>query len=152
MPKDGRYDDLAAFLRLRGDELMRTAVLLAPGREGGEDLLQEALERIMGKWHKIDGDPEGFGLPASGWIARSVCRLADGLRVWAGKSGMERAIGLLGNRAIAQSIHLDGSKRRGARCQLRALPPVARRIRSVSRSRSTCEPTAEPAALPNSCW
>jgi DNA-directed RNA polymerase specialized sigma24 family protein len=35
-------------------------VLLAPGQEGGEDLLQEALERIMGKWHKIDGDPEGY--------------------------------------------------------------------------------------------
>jgi RNA polymerase sigma-70 factor (sigma-E family) len=77
MPKDGRYDDLAAFLRLRGDALMRTAVLLAPGREGGEDLLQEALERIMGKWHKIDGDPEGYlrrimySRAVDGWRSRS---------------------------------------------------------------------------------
>lgn len=60
MPKDGRYDGLTAFLDARGDALLRTAVLLAPGCEAGEDLLQEALERLLRKWHKIDGDPEGY--------------------------------------------------------------------------------------------
>jgi RNA polymerase sigma-70 factor (sigma-E family) len=60
MPNDGRYDDLAAFLAARGDALLRTAVLLAPGREAGEDLLQEALERLLRKWHKVDGNPEGY--------------------------------------------------------------------------------------------
>ena len=37
------HDDLAAFLEARGDALLQTAVLLAAGREAGEDLLQEAL-------------------------------------------------------------------------------------------------------------
>jgi RNA polymerase sigma-70 factor (sigma-E family) len=60
MPRDGRYDDLAAFLSERGDALLRTAVLLAPGRESGEDLLQEALERLLRKWHKVHDDPEGY--------------------------------------------------------------------------------------------
>jgi RNA polymerase sigma-70 factor (sigma-E family) len=60
MPNDGRYGDLAAFLDARGDALLRTAVLLAPGREAGEDLLQEALERLLRKWSKVNGDPEGY--------------------------------------------------------------------------------------------
>jgi len=60
MARDGRHDDLTAFLAARGDALLRTAVLLAPGREAGEDLLQEALERLIGKWHKVDGDPEAY--------------------------------------------------------------------------------------------
>ena len=60
MPKDGRYDDLTAFLAARGDAMLRTAVLLAPGREAGEDLLQEALERLLRKWHTVDGDLEGY--------------------------------------------------------------------------------------------
>jgi RNA polymerase sigma-70 factor (sigma-E family) len=60
MPDGGRYDGLAVFLEARGDALLRTAVLLAPGREAGEDLLQEALERLLRKWHKVDGNPEGY--------------------------------------------------------------------------------------------
>jgi RNA polymerase sigma-70 factor (sigma-E family) len=60
MPQDGRYDDLTAFLDARGDALLRTAVLLAPGREAGQDLLQEALERLLRKWHQVHGNPEGY--------------------------------------------------------------------------------------------
>ena len=60
MPRDGRYDDLTALLDARGDALLRTAVLLTPGREAGQDLLQEALERLLRKWHKVHGDPEGY--------------------------------------------------------------------------------------------
>jgi RNA polymerase sigma-70 factor (sigma-E family) len=60
MPEDGRYDDLTAFLDARGDALLRTAVLLAPGREAGQDLLQEALERLLRKWHQVHGNPEGY--------------------------------------------------------------------------------------------
>src|SRR6478672_3628190 len=60
MPHDGRYDDLAAFLEARGDALLRTAVLLTPGREAGQDLLQESLERMLRKWHRVHGDPEGY--------------------------------------------------------------------------------------------
>lgn len=77
MREDGRYDDLAAFLGARGEALLRTAVLLAPGREGGEDLLQEALERLLRKWHRVDGDPEGYlrrimyNRAVDGWRRRS---------------------------------------------------------------------------------
>jgi RNA polymerase sigma-70 factor (sigma-E family) len=60
MPKDSRYNELTAFLAARGDAMLRTAVLLAPGREAGEDLLQEALERLLRKWHTVDGDPESY--------------------------------------------------------------------------------------------
>lgn len=60
MPRNGRYDGLAVFLEARGDALLRTAVLLAPGRDAGEDLLQEALERLLRKWHKVDGNPENY--------------------------------------------------------------------------------------------
>lgn len=60
MPEDSRYDDLTAFLAVRGDAMLRIAVLLAPGREAGEDLLQEALERLLRKWHRVDGDLEGY--------------------------------------------------------------------------------------------
>jgi RNA polymerase sigma-70 factor (sigma-E family) len=60
MPGNGRYGDLAAFLNERGDALLRTAVLLAPGRESGEDLLQEALERMLRSWPRIQGNPEGY--------------------------------------------------------------------------------------------
>ena len=60
MTSDGRHDDLTAFLAVRGDALLRTAVLLAPGREAGEDLLQEALERLLRNWDKVDGDPEAY--------------------------------------------------------------------------------------------
>lgn len=77
MPANGRYDDLAAFLDERGDALLRTAVLLAPGRENGEDLLQEALERLLRKWPKVQGDPEGYlrrimyNRAVDGWRRRS---------------------------------------------------------------------------------
>jgi len=60
MTSDSRHDDLTAFLAVRGNALLRTAVLLAAGREAGEDLLQEALERLLRKWHKVDGDPEAY--------------------------------------------------------------------------------------------
>jgi RNA polymerase sigma-70 factor (sigma-E family) len=38
---------LTELLQDRGDQLLRTAVLLAGQREGGQDLLQSALERVM---------------------------------------------------------------------------------------------------------
>jgi RNA polymerase sigma-70 factor (sigma-E family) len=76
MATDNRHDDLTAFLAVRGDALLRTAILLAPGREAGEDLLQEALERLLRKWHKVDGDPEAYlrrimrNRAIDGWRAR----------------------------------------------------------------------------------
>jgi RNA polymerase sigma-70 factor (sigma-E family) len=52
--------DLERFLADRGDQLLRTAVLLAGGKEAGEDLLQAGLERLLRHWTAIDGNPEGY--------------------------------------------------------------------------------------------
>jgi RNA polymerase sigma-70 factor (sigma-E family) len=52
--------DLERFLADRGDQLLRTAVLLAGSREAGEDLLQAGLERLLRHWSRIDGNPEGY--------------------------------------------------------------------------------------------
>jgi RNA polymerase sigma-70 factor (sigma-E family) len=52
--------ELERFLADRGDQLLRTAVLLAGSREAGEDLLQTGLERLLRHWAAIDGNPEGY--------------------------------------------------------------------------------------------
>lgn len=95
MPKDGRYDDLAALLDARGDVLLRTAVLLAAGREAGEDLLQEALERLLRNWHKVDGSPEGY-------LRRIMYnRAVDG---WRTRSRRPETLGLPANAAAADQV------------------------------------------------
>ena len=53
-------DDLEHFLAERGSHLMRTAVLLAGGRQDGEDLMQAALERLLRQGRRIQGNPEGY--------------------------------------------------------------------------------------------
>jgi RNA polymerase sigma-70 factor (sigma-E family) len=56
----GEFAGLEEFLTERGSALLGTAVLLAGSREAGEDLLQIALERLLRRWRRIDGDPEGY--------------------------------------------------------------------------------------------
>jgi RNA polymerase sigma-70 factor (sigma-E family) len=51
---------LEQFLAERGNQLLRTAALLAGSKDGGEDLLQAALERVLRRWPTIEGDPEGY--------------------------------------------------------------------------------------------
>jgi RNA polymerase sigma-70 factor (sigma-E family) len=60
MGSDRVVADLELFLAERGEALLRSAMLLAGGREAGEDLLQAALERLLRHWRKIEGDPEGY--------------------------------------------------------------------------------------------
>jgi RNA polymerase sigma-70 factor (sigma-E family) len=73
MRRDGHAEELQRFLTERGEPLLRAAVLLAGGRDAGEDLLQSALERMLRHWHRIDGDPEGYlrrtlhNLATDGW-------------------------------------------------------------------------------------
>lgn len=55
-----RFGELERFLKVRGDGLLRAAVLLAGSPEAGEDLLQESLVRLLGRWDKVEGDPEGY--------------------------------------------------------------------------------------------
>jgi RNA polymerase sigma-70 factor (sigma-E family) len=53
-------DALEHFLAERGTQLMRTAVLLAGGRQDGEDLMQAALERLLRQGKRVEGNPEGY--------------------------------------------------------------------------------------------
>ncbi|HEY7147149.1 MAG TPA: sigma-70 family RNA polymerase sigma factor [Streptosporangiaceae bacterium] len=53
-------DPIELLLAERGTQLMRTAALLAGGREDGEDLLQAALERLVRQGRRITGNPEGY--------------------------------------------------------------------------------------------
>ena len=74
MAADPSTAELERFLAERADHLLRTAVLLTGSREAGEDLLQTAVERLLRRWGRIDGDPEGY-------VRRTLCNLAiDGHR------------------------------------------------------------------------
>jgi RNA polymerase sigma-70 factor (sigma-E family) len=74
MASDQVVGELERFLAERADRLMRTAVLLTGSREGGQDLLQTALERLLRHWRTLDGDPEAY-------LRRTLCNLAaDGFR------------------------------------------------------------------------
>jgi DNA-directed RNA polymerase specialized sigma24 family protein len=60
MAADERVTQLEEFLVERGQPLLRVAVLLGGGPEAGEDLLQAALERLLRRWRRFEGDPEGY--------------------------------------------------------------------------------------------
>src|SRR5580698_6814595 len=87
MPADRSTAELERFLAERADHLLRTAVLLTGSREAGEDLLQTAVERLLRRWRRFDGDPEGY-------LRRTLCNLAvdNGRRAsrWRLKEGMIR--------------------------------------------------------------
>jgi RNA polymerase sigma-70 factor (sigma-E family) len=57
------------FVRARGPALLRTAHLLTGDRGAAEDLLQQALERLVRHWSRIDGDPEP-------WVRRTLVNLS----------------------------------------------------------------------------
>jgi RNA polymerase sigma-70 factor (sigma-E family) len=74
MAADRSTAELERFLADRADHLLRTAVLLTGSTEAGEDLLQTAVERLLRRWRRFDGDPEGY-------LRRTLCNLAtDGHR------------------------------------------------------------------------
>ena len=71
---DGAGVDWERLLAERGDQLMGTAIALAGSRDAGEDLLQAALERVLRKPRRLDGDIESY-------LRRVLCNLAaDGWR------------------------------------------------------------------------
>jgi RNA polymerase sigma-70 factor (sigma-E family) len=80
--------ELERFVAERADHLLATAVLLTGSREAGEDLLQTAVERLLRRWRRFDGDPEGY-------LRRTLCNLAiDCYRRagrWRQKEGLLRA-------------------------------------------------------------
>jgi RNA polymerase sigma-70 factor (sigma-E family) len=74
MAADRSTAELECFLAERADHLLRTAVLLTGSKEAGEDLLQTAVERLLPRWRRFDGDPEKY-------LRRTLFNLAaDGYR------------------------------------------------------------------------
>ncbi len=74
MAADRSIAELERFLAERADHLLRTSVLLTGSREAGEDLLQTAVERLLRRWRRFDGNPEAY-------LRRTLCNLAtDGYR------------------------------------------------------------------------
>jgi RNA polymerase sigma-70 factor (sigma-E family) len=60
MGRPNGYDRLEELLATRGRVLLGAAVLMTGSREAGEDLFQQALERVLRHSHRVDGDPEGY--------------------------------------------------------------------------------------------
>ncbi|GAA3393049.1 SigE family RNA polymerase sigma factor [Cryptosporangium minutisporangium] len=54
------FEELEALIANRRDAMLATATLLAGGRHAGEDLLQAAIERMIRRWHRVEGDPEAY--------------------------------------------------------------------------------------------
>ena len=71
---------LEQLLTDKGEQLLRTAILLAGSRSDGEDLLQNALERVIQRWRTIRGEPEGYlrqtlyHLAVDGWRRKKAWR------------------------------------------------------------------------------
>lgn len=108
---------LEKLLAVKGEHLLRTAVLLAGSHADGEDLLQAALERVFRRWRTINGDPEGY-------LRRTLYHLAaDG---WRRKRAWRARLGLLGQ----SETEADGTETVDHRDHLvrllRELPPRQR--------------------------
>jgi RNA polymerase sigma-70 factor (sigma-E family) len=113
--------ELESFLAERADHLLRTAVLLTGSREAGEDLLQTAIERLLRRWHRFDGDPEGY-------LRRTLCNLAiDGGRRtvrWRSREGLLRTAVVRQAPDAASEVDLRDALVR----LLRQLPPRQRAV------------------------
>lgn len=79
MQDAGGAADLERLLADRGEQLMRTAVLLAGSQQDGEDLLQAGLERLLRRG-RIEGSTEAYlrrtlyNLAADGWRRQGAWR------------------------------------------------------------------------------
>jgi RNA polymerase sigma-70 factor (sigma-E family) len=60
MLRSRRFDGLDTLVAERGSALLASAVLLTGSRAAGEDLLQEALERLMRSWGRVREDRERY--------------------------------------------------------------------------------------------
>ena len=72
--------DLERLVADRGEQLLRTAVLLAGSHQDGEDLLEAVLERLLRRGRRIEGSPEAYlrrtlyNLAADGWRRQGAWR------------------------------------------------------------------------------
>jgi RNA polymerase sigma-70 factor (sigma-E family) len=121
MEPDRAVADLERFLADRGDQLLRTAVLLAGSKQAGEDLLQAALERLLRRWPSIQGDPEGY-------LRRTLYHLAADR--WRQQSAWRRQLRLLrpALSAAAADPFAEVEARDSLVRLLRQLPPRQRAV------------------------
>ena len=112
---------LELFLAERGTQLMRTAMLLAGGRQDGEDLMQAALERLLRQGKRITGNPEVYlrrtlyNLAADRWRRQETWRrklpvLGGGQR--AAEPDLTAAVDL--RDALIRALHLLPPQQRAA--------------------------------------
>jgi RNA polymerase sigma-70 factor (sigma-E family) len=79
-PAPGESGELERLLAERGGQLVRAAVALTGNRQDAEDLLQEALERLLRRSRSVHSDLEGYlrrilyNLAADGWRRRTRWR------------------------------------------------------------------------------
>lgn len=98
MPHGGRIEGLEQLVAEHGKQLLRIATLLTGSREAGEDLLQEALLRLLRHWPRINGNPEGY-------LRRTLYNLAvDG---WRRQRTWHERLRML--QAVASSGEADGT-------------------------------------------
>ena len=113
--RDGEpeFDD---FVRARSTGLLRTAYLLTGDRHAAEDLVQEVLEQMYGKWRRITGAPDAYARRAL--VNRSTNR-------WRRRGRRPEAP--LAHHDVAAPDHSDGVVIRDTVVEaLRSLPPGQR--------------------------
>jgi RNA polymerase sigma-70 factor (sigma-E family) len=112
------FDGLDTLVADRGNALLATATLLTGSRTAGEDLLQAALERMLRRWNRVRGDPEGY-------IRRTMYHLA--VDDWRARGRRPEAVPLAFEPAVADAsaqIHL----RQALIQALTKLPPRQRTV------------------------
>jgi RNA polymerase sigma-70 factor (sigma-E family) len=111
---------LEQFVAARGEHLMRTAALLAGGREAGEDLFQAALERLLPRWRSLDGEIEWY-------LRRTMANLAvDAHRR---RGSWQRKLLLLRAEAVTPDDPMSGVDLRDALVRaVLQLPPRQRAV------------------------
>lgn len=124
MEPDRAVTDLEAFLADRGDQLLRTAVLLAGSREAGQDLLQAALERLLRHWRTIEGNPEGY-------LRRTLYHLAADS--WRQQAARRRQLRLLWPASAASTDPYGEIETRDSLVRLMRQLPARQRAAIVAR-------------------
>ena len=114
-----RDEHFEAFVSARSPALLRTAHLLTGDRGHGEDLLQQALERLYRHWSRIDGDPEG-------WVRRTLVNLSTDR--WRHRGRRPQEGGVLPDHADPTDAHTLVEHRHDLVLTLRSLTPRQRAV------------------------
>ncbi len=103
------------YVAARQNGLLRTAYLLTGHRQDAEDLVQQALVKVVAHWHRIDGDPDPY--------VRQVL-VRENISRWRRRRWRE----VLGHEAPEPLASDDPADRLDLRRALRALAPRQRAV------------------------